>query len=147
FDRCYTGGGAAAFTDGFRGRPDHRDAAWQGYLGPDLEATIDLGEARPVASVEATFLQSTTVGIWLPASVEVAVSRDGKAFRALATVKHDVPEKQTGPLVKALGAPLKGAKARYVRLRAKSVGKIPAWHRAGGVPAWLFADEIVVTSP
>jgi len=31
-----------------------------------------------------------------------------------------------------------------VRVRAKSCGTIPAWHRAGGEKAWLFVDEIVI---
>ena len=143
FDPRYTGGGLAALTDGYRGRPDHRDAAWQGYLGRDLDATVDLGELRAVGSVAATFLQSAGVGIWLPTSVEIAVSADGKAFRVVATVKHDVPETQDGPLTKALAATLKDTAARYLRVRAKAVGKIPAWHRSGGIPAWLFVDEIV----
>jgi len=108
----YTGGGAAGLTDGFQGRPDHRDAAWQGYLGLDLEATIDLGSVQPVRSISATFLQSTGVGIWLPTSVEVAVADDAKAFRVVATVKHDVRERQEGPLAKAIEATLKDAKAR-----------------------------------
>ncbi len=140
----YTGGGAAGLTDGFRGRPDHRDQAWQGYLGRDLDATIDLGEVRAVGSVNATFLQSTSVGIWLPRSVEVAVSDDGKTFRVVATVKHDVPEKQEGPLTKAIGATLEGVKARYIRVRAKNLGTMPAWHHARGREAWLFVDEVVV---
>ena len=127
-----------------RGIADHRDPAWQGYLGRGLDATIDLGAVTALKEVRATFLQSTGVGIWLPTSVEVAVSDDGKAYRVVASVKHDVPEKQAGPLVKPIGAALKGVRARYVRVRAKSVGKIPAWHRAGGIPAWLFVDEIVV---
>ncbi len=140
----YPGGGAAGLTDGLQGRPDHRDRAWQGYLGVDLDATIDLGEVRAVQAVSATFLQSTPVGIWLPRSVEVAVSDDGKTFRVVATVAHDVPEKQEGPLTKAIGITLKDAKARYIRVRAKTLGTMPAWHPARGREAWLFVDEIVV---
>ena len=34
--------------------------------------------------------------------------------------------------------------ARYVRFRAVSPGKLPAWHPAAGNPTWLFVDEIVV---
>ncbi|NQT52669.1 discoidin domain-containing protein [bacterium] len=140
----YSGGGATALTDGFRGRPDHRDTAWQGYLGCDLVATIDLGKAQALRAISTTFLQSTPVGIWLPTAVEYAVSDDGKTFRVVATVKHDVPEKRPGPLVKAIEADLRNTKARWLRVRASTLGTMPAWHPAKGRQAWLFADEVVV---
>ena len=35
-------------------------------------------------------------------------------------------------------------KARYVRVRGRTIGTIPAEHKAAGQPAWLFVDEILV---
>ena len=36
------------------------------------------------------------------------------------------------------------AKARYVKVRARGLGVIPDWHRARGLAAWLFVDELLV---
>ncbi len=35
-------------------------------------------------------------------------------------------------------------RARYVRVRARSMGVCPAWHPGAGDAAWVFADEIRV---
>ena len=35
-------------------------------------------------------------------------------------------------------------KARYVRVKAFSLGKIPAWHPGAGFDAFIFVDEIFI---
>jgi len=62
----------------------------------------------------------------------------------VATVTHDVPERETGPLTRRLMAEGLKVKARFVRVHAVNIGRIPAWHHAGGIKAWLFVDEILV---
>ena len=92
-------------------------------------------------------LQSTAVGIYLPAKVEVALSQDGKDFAAVAEAKGDVPPEETGPLVRSVRVeigPAKPQSARFVRVKARNVRTIPAGHPAAGEKAWLFADEILV---
>jgi len=76
--------------------------------------------------------------------VEYAVSPDGKEFTVAARVKNTVSEKEAGPLIEAFAATLQGVRGRYLRVRARSIGKIPGHHRARGLPAWLFVDEILV---
>jgi hypothetical protein len=34
--------------------------------------------------------------------------------------------------------------ARYIRINAKCLKKLPANHLGAGLPAWLFLDEVVV---
>jgi hypothetical protein len=34
--------------------------------------------------------------------------------------------------------------ARYIRINAKCLKKLPADHLGAGLPAWLFLDEVVV---
>ena len=41
--------------------------------------------------------------------------------------------------------PLK-EKARYVRIIARNIAKIPEGQRAAGRPAWLFVSEIVINN-
>ena len=145
YDPRYQGGGPAGLVDGSVAiDDDYRDPAWQGFWRHDLDATIDLGKPTVVASVRATCLQQVTAGIFLPTGVELAASSDGKQFRVLATLTHTVPAREAGPLTKEFAAKVAPAQARYIRVRAKSLGTIPAWHVAKGQKAWLFVDEIVV---
>ncbi len=143
-DPRYRGAGAVALSDGLLGSTDYRSSRWLGYQGKDLEAVIDLGSPTDVKEVGANFLQSTGVGIFLPKRVEFAVSDDGKEFRTVATVKPKISPREPEPLTDTLSAASLKARSRYVRVRATSLRRIPAWHHAGGKGAWLFADEIMV---
>jgi len=147
YDKRYPAGGDTALVDGVLGTVDYHDGSWQGYHGKDLEAVIDLGRERAISSVASRYLQTTSVGIYLPVEVEYAVSRDGKAFTVAAKVKSTVSQREAGPLIEAFTASLRDVTARYLRVRAWSVGKIPDWHQARGLPAWLFVDEILVDPP
>jgi hypothetical protein len=84
------------------------------------------------------------MGIFLPRSVEIEGSEDGKTFATLAVAKPDLPSDETGPLIRSIGADLSGARARYARLRARSLGTIPTGHAAAGARAWLFVDELAI---
>jgi hypothetical protein len=35
-------------------------------------------------------------------------------------------------------------KARYVRVHAYNLGKVPSWHPGAGGDAWIFVDEIFI---
>ena len=115
-DDRYTGGGPEGLTDGRIGPPDHADPAWQGYWGPDLDATVDLGKVTTLGEISTRYLQSTAVGIFPPTLVEYAVSDDGKEFRVVAALKNPVPDKEPGPLIREFKAPVPNTRARYVRV-------------------------------
>lgn len=143
-DPRYPGLGAISLTDGQLGQPDSLAGEWLGFEGPDLEATIDLGEPIPVRRLAGDFLQWVAMGIFLPREVVFSVSDDGKTFRPVATVANETPANQSGQFTKTLSAELKDVTARYVRVRAKNLATIPDWHPARGRGAWLFVDEILV---
>jgi hypothetical protein len=56
----------------------------------------------------------------------------------------NVPEKIQPVSVRDLSCRLANVKAQYVRVRAKAVGVLPAWHPNAGTNAWMYFDEIVV---
>ncbi len=52
--------------------------------------------------------------------------------------------KTAGSLIETIGSDELGTRARYIRITAKNVATIPAGHRAAGLRAWLFVDEILI---
>ncbi|MCH9775675.1 MAG: hypothetical protein K0U90_04510 [Planctomycetes bacterium] len=143
----HPGAGTAGLTDGELGEPKDLRLGWMGFRGADLDATIDLGKETPLQSVKANFLELISGGILLPREIELAVSDDGKAFHTVATQQFNLPKKGDASSqlsVKPLQLSLNNVSSRYLRFRAKSIGKLPPWHPAAGSPAWLFVDEIVV---
>jgi hypothetical protein len=90
----YPGIGEAALTDGEVDAADFQAGEWLGFEGADLEAVVSLGAPSETRAVAVRCLQATSVGIYLPVKVEVALSQDGKQFQSAAEVKSDVSQKE-----------------------------------------------------
>jgi len=144
YSSMYTAGGDLALIDRVRGGDDFRTGMWQGYRGTDLEAVIDLQKTRRIRSIAAGFLQETGSWIFMPSSVEFAVSRDGLKYETVAELGHAIPLDLEGSVTRDFMKSGIDRKARYVRMRARNIGVCPEWHPGAGHPAWIFADEIMV---
>ncbi|HET6645726.1 MAG TPA: GH92 family glycosyl hydrolase [Pyrinomonadaceae bacterium] len=140
----YPGGGDLALIDGIRGTTNWSGGAWQGYQGQDLVAVVDLGKTETVARLGAGFLQDIGSWIWLPRQVDFDLSTDGRSFVQALTVRNDVPENKYGIVMKDLAENIRPQEARYIRIRARNYGQIPAWHAGAGGEAWIFVDEIII---
>lgn len=141
----YAAGGPGALTDGLCGSLDYHDGVWQGYEAVDLDATVDLGTVRSVSKITCAFLEAQVAWIFLPKRVEIAVSTDGESFETL--MFEDVPEPamKLKPETTEFGYERSPPfDARYVRIRATTLGTCPAWHPGAGGKPWIFADEIRV---
>ena len=118
----------ATFTDGLGGGWSYGDGRWQGFL-TDIDVVIDLETEQDVHFVGGTFLCEPGPGIFLPKSVEVWLSADGKDFRQAATIPNEIQEPSQSYVL--FGTPVTGS-ARYLRFVA---------HPTRG---FQFLDEIVV---
>ncbi|MCC6461265.1 MAG: discoidin domain-containing protein [Saprospiraceae bacterium] len=138
-------GNSAALTlvDGRFGGAAAGDDAWQGFEGNDAEWTIDLGQMQTLRSISAGFLSATADRAFLPVALEFSISADGRAFTSISQQSEPVPSGDTPPQRKVYRAATT-EKARYVRVSARNMGRIPDWSSSKGGPAWIFADEIVV---
>jgi hypothetical protein len=111
----------------------------------DQTATVDLGGEKEIVRLGVGALQSTLLGIYLPARVEFSVSNDGATFTPVAVVTPQRRPQETGVARELLVSDaLTGVRARHVRARIVSLGTIPAGLHAAGARAWMFLDEVVV---
>jgi hypothetical protein len=143
----YSAAGNAGLVDGYRGSIDRRGGDWQGYATDDFEAIIDLGKMVPIDRLETGFLQRASAQVFLPKEVEYALSPDGAEFTAVGVVSHDVPAEEVGSRREYFSIDVEGSSARFVRVRAASLGSCPSGHPQEGDPAWLFVDEVIVEGP
>ncbi len=144
YDKKYPGTGNLALVDGVTGSINFSDGKWQGYNGSDLDAVIDLGEEKPINKISASFLSDVNSFIFLPVSVEYSISNDGKNFEKLGEIKNDISEKDLKAFVHSFDFFIKNISARFVHIKAKSIGICPKWHKGNGEKAWLFSDEIAL---
>jgi hexosaminidase len=141
----YPAAGPSSLTDGLRGSINHRDGLWQGFLGNDIDLVIDLGRELPVNSVQTNFLQNQRSWIFLPITVEYSLSSDGKKYHSFNEVLNNISPKEEQAFIQPFNFQfMANSKARYIRVKAKNLGKCPSWHEGAGQPCWMFVDEIVV---
>jgi hypothetical protein len=140
----YTGGGNTALIDGRQGNTDFRLGAWQGYEGNDLDAVIDLGSVKSVSRVSLGCLQDNNSWIFFPKNVEFSFSSDGLAYGNPFNIGNTISPKDEAVRLKVFSIETGSIEARYVRVRAKSIGVCPDWHKGAGSKAWVFVDEITL---
>lgn len=140
----YSAGGHDALIDTLRGGPDFRTGRWQGYLGTDLQAVVDLGSVQPIRRVAMGFLQDVGSWIVMPRRVRFEASVDGTTYVPLGEVASDVSDRDTAVVTRDFGVTVAPRRARYVRVTVEHYGPLPDWHPGHGQESWFFADEIVI---
>jgi len=73
-------------------------------------------------------------------------SVDGKIFKKVASKLLGATTQSEQVTIKKVAFTLKNINARYIRIVAKKLGKLPSWHlgyKHDG-RSWMFADEIEI---
>lgn len=140
----YLADGQNSLTDGIRGTTAV-NKYWHGFSGQDLIATIDLGAQTNIGNISLGCLQNYKDWIMMPRWVKFELSDDGITFRDSKTINSPVSPEEKMTLIYDFKAVFGQKKARFIRVTAKVLEALPKGHSGEGKPAWLFADEIIVT--
>jgi hypothetical protein len=139
----YTAGGPDALIDGITGSTNWKTGEWQSYFDTDFEAIIDQKQVKPISYVGVHVLQDISPWIMYPKEVIFYGSDDGKTYNELVRVANKVDQKIETIQVQELGAEV-NAKARYIKVKAVTGGKLPSWHESAGQPTHIFIDEVII---
>lgn len=80
----------------------------------------------------------------MPTRIVFEVSSDNVNFRPVTDIKTDVAPNDMKEQIKDYARNIAPVRARYVRVRAHNLGKIPAWHPGAGNDAFIFVDEVFI---
>lgn len=134
---------AVTLTDGIRGNHDYAYNWWT-FQGENLEAVIDLGAPTTVKRMESAYFQYAFWLRILPVRVEYYTSQDGQNFTLAGSVENTLPIDQYGGQQRDFISEFSPRPARYVKVKAITLGATPAWHPGGGRMAYMTVDEVVV---
>ncbi|MFF1572274.1 DUF4434 domain-containing protein [Leifsonia sp. NPDC058292] len=131
-DAGYPDSSGTELTNGTTGSSSYADAAWQGRnTGSPYSFTIDLGATKTVTQVGTSWLQTKSLYIFLPSSIQVSVSTTGSSFTPLVALPApNVSDADQRYTYAAYG--LSGS-GRYVKFTVTPASS-----------AWSFADEATV---
>lgn len=138
--QSYAIGGKFTLVDGVRGNMQKYSRDWLGFLGKDLNATIDLGAQKAISKVTVDVLYNDGSWIHYPKSIEVLVSNDGIKFRSVKLIPSAEIISKKG----MVDISFPSESTRFVKVIAQKIDKIPDGLPGAGSNAWLFVDEIMV---
>lgn len=140
----YTAGGDEGLIDDLRGPIDFRTGYWQGYQNTDFEAVVHLGKTESISRLALGCLQDARSWIWMPLYVDFYISTNGKKWKYMGRVEHNVSDKDFEAQIMDFELDFPAEKAKYVKVFAKNYGTIPEWHPGAGGKGFIFTDEIVI---
>jgi hexosaminidase len=144
--KSYPGDGAFTLVNGVQNEKGMaRSSEFLGFLGSDLDATIDFGKDIEISKISLHCLNQNNSWIYLPSEIEVSfipyidttiVTRHPPIVSLFKTVSD-----KNNTQILQLTEP---KTCRSIRIVAKNFGNIPAGNPGQGEKAWLFVDEIEV---
>jgi len=137
-------GHGIALTDGFRGTTDYGSQLWQGWNGEDAAFTIDLGKIQTINRLTIGTLIDQNSWIFSPESIQYSFSTNGQVFAKAKSITLDATTEQKEAMTKDVVVEIDLVKARYVKIIAKKIAALPAWHAYKGSDAWIVLDEVMV---
>ena len=144
YNRQYTGGGAKGLIDDIRGTTNFASGEWLGFQAQDFIAVIDLQRETEIKRLGGGFLQVARSWIWMPTRIEFEISNDNVNFTKVADIKTDIAADDMEHKIRDYVQNITPTRARYVRIKAVNLGKIPVWHSGAGFDAFIFVDEIFI---
>lgn len=140
----YQARGAQSLTDATLGSLNHNDGCWLGFEGDDAEIKLDLGNEQPVREIQVAFLQNIKSWIMLPQSVLLEVADISGTYIKEGEITIGISSPADTIIRKNIVFQVKKKNCRFIRIKIKNGGPLPADHLYPGEPAWLFIDELVV---
>lgn len=139
----YQGEGSNTLINRKKGEAnDFKNPAWLGYREKPFEALFTFAQPTPVKSVTLSIGKNIGGFIFPPASVEVWGGPDKSHLTLLQKIQPEQPIKDQSARVEAIQSQWKQGNYSVIKLIARPVAKLPAWHAGKGQPAWVFVDEV-----
>ena len=145
YSNQYSAGGDRALVDGILGSEDFRTGTWQGYVGADVVATVDISKVQQIDKLAVNFLSDQNYWIFYPIEVLFYGSTDGENFDSIGSEKIEMTEINNAE-IKTIKIDNVKTPYRYIRIVAKKIGNLPKWHKGfedDGL-GWIFVDEIQI---
>lgn len=144
YNSFYKASGEKGLVDGEIGTKKMRDGNWQGFLGVDIDCSIDLGKQIEVTEIGANFLHKQLSWILVPKLVVIQTSIDGITWEDWGSIASKLDPKSEETSIETFSKTNPPKSVRFVKLFVKNLDKLPEWHEFYGGKSWLFVDEIFV---
>ena len=139
----YAAAGDKTLIDHLRGGENYRTGNWQGFR-ENLIATVDLGVAKEISTINLGCLQDIRSWIFFPTKIDILTSTDNETYTRLSSITNTFSDTIEGTFTKDFIFKTHPIQARYIKVKAENYGICPEWHLGAGGKTWLFVDELTI---
>jgi len=140
----YQGDGAKTLIDGELGGMNSGNNKWLGSQA-DMEFYLFFNNPVKPRTLTLNSLKIVDGQIFFPVEIQVWGGRDQQHLKLISTLTPGPQKKGDPAIVSGLVCKLsETAPLTCIKVIAKPIKKLPAWHPAKGKPSWVFVDEVLV---
>lgn len=133
----------STLVDGKSGGLNRDDKEYLGFIAKDLQVLFQMDEPKKLSQVTLSILEDVGKGILAPEYVEVWGGADKNNLVKLGRMVSVPPQGKRPATKKLIIVNFPEQAVRFVRLKAKNVGTLPAWHPLQKTTkASVFVDEV-----
>ena len=138
----YAALGAKSLIDRLKSDINFTSGMWLGYKDNQMVAMVYFKELVNISSVTFSALINNGSYIMPPQKLEVWGGTTEKDLKVLGTVLPKGLNGPDAPSQTRYTCKFQGKTVKYLKLVAKPLPSLPAWHPGKGQKAWVFIDEV-----
>ena len=133
----------STLVDGKSGSLDREDKEYLGFVNRDHEVLFQLDNPKKLSQLTLSFLEDVGNGVLAPEYVEIWGGENKNNLTKLGRIVSVLPKDKRPAAKGIIKINFPAQSVRFVRLKAKNVGALPAWHPLQKkTKASIFIDEV-----
>lgn len=147
-NRVHPANGAQTFFDHELGTFNANSPAWAnnwaGFIRNDMDLLVKYDSPKRISSVSLNTLIEPETSIFPPETIEVWGGSSPDNLRLITTKRIMLPTDYKKPYIQLFDCMFAEQQVSCLKIVAKPVMKLPAWHKNKNKPALLLIDEILI---
>ncbi|MFM2401461.1 MAG: hypothetical protein RI950_978 [Bacteroidota bacterium] len=145
-DPSYPAAGGASLLDFVLGAREVKGVSnysWLGFKETDMDAIATFTQPAQIHGITLSYLEKTDSDVFPPVKVEVWAGDSPDKMKLVTSVKPIQPKEKNGYSPRGINIPIAGVPAKYYRVKAERLKRLPAFVDNKGKGAWLRVDELL----
>jgi uncharacterized membrane protein len=143
-DKEYKDDKGRLLIDLVKGDNNFRSGKWVAFTANSMEALLVFDQPSVISVVTVNTLIDIGSYLMPPEYIEIWGGDDPGQLKLLNRITPGQPSKMQPAYQQGYDLKFNPVTTRYLKLIAKPVSKLPAWHPAKGKKGWFFTDEILI---
>ncbi len=143
-DEKYPNNSPEMLVDGLISRGGFNNGEYVGWIDRPFEAVVEMDGTTPYSEVMLSTAVDKTENVAGPMDIVVYTSEDGTDYTEVARMDVPAMDRNEESGCREYSVSFHETSAKFLKIRARSLDKMPQWHGNRGRAGYLFIDEVAV---